>query len=41
MSGENGQLYDQEEGAKKFYIKISGVWENHRDIGITYKILEI
>jgi hypothetical protein len=23
-----------------FYIKISGIWENHYDVGITYKIIE-
>jgi len=24
----------------KFYLKISGIWENHRYFGITYKIVE-
>lgn len=26
-------------GLKKFYIKISGVWETNTDIGITYKLI--
>ena len=24
-----------------FYIKISGIWENHYEVGITFKLLEI
>jgi hypothetical protein len=26
-------------GLKKFYIKISGIWETNTDIGITYKLI--
>jgi len=44
---QNGMLkyYSDDYGfySKKisdFYIKISGIWDNHNEIGITYKLIE-
>jgi hypothetical protein len=28
------------ENSGKYYLKISGIWENHTHIGITYKVVE-
>jgi len=38
---QNGSIkYYRNSSSGSFYIKISGIWENQSEIGITFKILE-
>jgi len=34
-------ILETKNNEKKYILKISGIWENYNEIGITYKLLEI
>lgn len=38
-SNNNDYISQIKHGLKKFYIKISGIWETNTDIGMTYKLI--
>jgi hypothetical protein len=38
---ENGILYKKSKSNKKYILKISGVWENKEEIGVSYKFIEV
>ena len=42
LAGEDfsANIPNKEENPKMFVIKVSGVWENYEEIGLTYKLLE-